>query len=412
MKRIATLAAAGTLLAVLAAAQPSHYSVTDLGPVGPGGQPLYVSNNSLVGGATAVTGGAYHAVVWYQGRTTDLGAFGGTNSYGYGVNVKTQVVGWAETSEQDPYGEDFCGFGSHLVCLPFVSQFGLMAPLPTLGGRNGSAAAINGKGQVAGYSETSAWDPACPAPQKFQFKPVLWTKGIAQELPTVAGDPDGIAYRINENGQVVGSSGICAGLNPLSGLYLHPLHALLWEHGIVTDLGNLGGTGHGNGNTAESINNQGLGGGSTDLRGDKTLHAFLCPHRTVSQALGTRPGDGASLANANHDGGDVVGVSLDNQFNPRAFVVQNGVMSDLNALVPADSPLYLWTGCSINSSGDIIGIASASNGDLHGYLATRVAGAAGGPNTSALQPGAKAEHAPVTVPENARKLLFGLGMQH
>jgi len=63
-------------------------------------------------------------------------------------------------------------------------------------------------------------------------------------------------------------------------------------------------------------------------------------------------------------------VSLDASFNPRAFLWQNHAMTDLNTLVPANSPLFLITACSINSSGEIIGIAvEKSSGNVHGYLA-------------------------------------------
>lgn len=57
-------------------------------------------------------------------------------------------------------------------------------------------------------------------------------------------------------------------------------------------------------------------------------------------------------------------------FNPRAFLRQNGVMTDLNTLIPANSPLHLLLACSINSSGQIVGLAVTSGGELHGYLAT------------------------------------------
>jgi probable HAF family extracellular repeat protein len=396
---------AGTLLAALALAQP-HYSVTDLGPVGPAGQPFYVTNNSLVGGAAAVSGGGYHAVLWYRGLKTDLGTFGGQNSTAYGVNAKAQSVGWAETGTTDPYGEDFCGFGAHAICLPFIWRFGLMTSLPTLGGKSGAAYMINSRGQAAGVSENARWDPACPPPQRYQFKPVLWTDGSVQELPTVAGDQDGIAFTVNDNGQVVGASGMCTAFNPITLNSLQPLHALLWENGRPTDLGNLGGTGHGGGISASSINNQGQVVGSSDLPGDKSFHAFLWTRNRGMQDLGTLSGDVSSAAIAINDAGDAVGASVDDQFNPRAFIVHNGVMSDLNKFIPADSELYLWTACSINSRGEIIGIASTSNGDIHAYLATPVNGAAGGENTAAFSPDADAINRRVPVPENARTVLL------
>jgi hypothetical protein len=61
---------------------------------------------------------------------------------------------------------------------------------------------------------------------------------------------------------------------------------------------------------------------------------------------------------------------LDAKFNPRAYLRQNGTMTDLNTLIPATSPLFLLLGCSINSSGQIVGVAVTSAGELHGYIAT------------------------------------------
>jgi probable HAF family extracellular repeat protein len=66
----------------------------------------------------------------------------------------------------------------------------------------------------------------------------------------------------------------------------------------------------------------------------------------------------------------VVGVSLDANFNPRAFLWEDGAMTDLNTLVVGDSPLYLLTACSINSRGEITGLGLTSTGEIHTYLAT------------------------------------------
>jgi probable HAF family extracellular repeat protein len=370
MKATSRLMAAGSLFAALLAAQAPHYSVTDLGAVGPGGQPFYVTNNGLVAGAAANSSGGYHAVFWYRGLKSDVGTLGGANSTAYGVNARAQVVGWAETADVDPSGEDFCGFGTHHICLPFVWQFGQMTPLPTLGGQNGTAFMVSSHGQVAGFTETANTDPGCPAPQKYQFHPVLWTNGTVQQLPIVSGDPVGAAYQVNDSGQAVGASGICAAFNPITLSNLQPLHALLWENGVMTDLGNLGGTGHAGGNSAAAINNKGQVVGGSDLPGDMGFHAFLWSRSTGMQDLGTVAGDVASSAIAINDSGDVVGVSLDKAFTPRAFIRQNGgAMTDLNSLV-TDSPVYLFTACSINSRGEIIGIGIGADGAFHAYLAT------------------------------------------
>jgi probable HAF family extracellular repeat protein len=70
-----------------------------------------------------------------------------------------------------------------------------------------------------------------------------------------------------------------------------------------------------------------------------------------------------------NDLGQIVGVSLDANFNPRAFLRHREELVDLNALVPASSPLHLATACSINAAGEIIGFAFDNSGNVHAYLA-------------------------------------------
>jgi probable HAF family extracellular repeat protein len=85
--------------------------------------------------------------------------------------------------------------------------------------------------------------------------------------------------------------------------------------------------------------------------------------------LGTLPADYASLALGINEAGEVVGASLDADFNPRAMLWKNGVMADLNTLIPTNRSLYLLLANSINSSGAITGLAVTSSGELHGFLA-------------------------------------------
>ena len=384
---------AGLLACALAAQslsplpRPVRYNVTDLGPVGgPPGQPIIIKNNYLIAGSHAVSDNVWHSLLWYQGLKYDIGmpGLGGPSSEAFGLNEKDQAVGQAETPAMDPNGEDFCGFGSHHVCRAFVWQNGLMTALPPLmdsnggAGANGVANAINNRGQVGGSAETTERDPSCPPLdptlyqyQQFKFKPVIWDSGKVQELPTVAGDPDGIVFSMNEQGQAVGGTGTCNAYQINGNLtYLYGLHATLWENGKVTDMGNLGGIGPGGGNVAVIINNRGQSVGSSGTP-DGSFHAFIWSKDTGMRDIGTVGGDVASVALSINDNGDAVGISFDKDFNPRAFVRQDGGSPvDLNALIPASSPLFLFDACSINSSGEIIGIALDSKGTAHGYLAT------------------------------------------
>jgi probable HAF family extracellular repeat protein len=174
---------------------------------------------------------------------------------------------------------------------------------------------------------------------------------------------------INDAGQAAGASGDCAAFSPILQDNLQPLHALLWEDGKATDLGNLGGTGHGFGIRAENLNNPGQVVGYSDTHGDASFHAFLWTRQTGIHDLGTVGSDVDSLAIGINDAGDVVGASIDASFNPRAFLRVGRELIDLNDLIPA-GPLYLFTACSINDRGEIIGIAiDKSSGDVHAYLA-------------------------------------------
>ena len=94
--------------------------------------------------------------------------------------------------------------------------------------------------------------------------------------------------------------------------------------------------------------------------------------------------------------------------NPRAFVWRNGVMTDLNTLVPADSPLYLLTAFAVNDSGEIVGFGATEDGDLHGFLATPCA-------ISGCVATAPATDTPTAVrrplSEGARKILLHSGLR-
>lgn len=379
MKTIVTSIAAAGLFAALAMAQPSRYTVTDLGAVGATpGQPFFVAPNGLIGGAAAAPNGVMNAMLWYRKMKMNIGktGLGGANSVAFGVNATGQAAGEAETSAADPNSEDFCGFkalglpSAGNTCLPFLWQNGAMTALPTLGGNNGAVNQINKNGEMAGLAESATPDPGCPAPQVLQFKPAMWANGKIHELVTVGEDRDGAAFAINDNGQAAGASGQCSAFNPSILENLSPLHALLWGKDSVVDLGNLGGTGQGFGNLALNLNNKGQVIGQSDLPGDANFHAFRWTRETGIQDLGTLAGDVNSVALGINDSGEIVGLSLDSNFNAHPYLWQNGAMTSLNSLIPADSPLSLLIACSINSSGEIVGLAVTSTGKVHGYLAT------------------------------------------
>jgi probable HAF family extracellular repeat protein len=423
MKTILTSIAAGSLLAALAVAQQPRprYTVTDLGTL-PGGnfsQPGGMNDNGVLGGLSNLgPDGSQHAVLWYRGRIIDIAKPGllGPNSGAFGVNQWGQVSIQAESTVKDPNNENFCGYGTGLKCLPFFWQGGVMTPLPTLGGYNGTVGNINNRGQVAGIAENSTRDPACrvgvsvggTGPQVLDFEAVIWgpSQGEMRVLRPLPGDTVGMALWINDNGEAVGASGRC-GNTVLPPLAFGP-HAVLWEKdGSVHDLGNLGGTAV---NIALAINNQGQAVGFSSLTDHSTpffgTHAFLWTRETGKMRdLGTLPGDVVSGGQGINDRGEVVGLSFDPDGNPRAFLWRNGVMSDLNDLVPAGSPLFLLDAGGINSRGEITGFGVTHAGDVHAFLAAPTNGEDGRESFSPAAQEGTSESRQAALPENARKLL-------
>ncbi len=348
-----------------------HYSVINLGTLGGSASNGYGGPNDrgwVTGDANLPGDQNEHAFLWRNGLMTDLGTLGGPNS-SVSFPVKDEIgliVGLEQTATVDPLGEFL---GAAYICTTgscqgfqnlqrgFVWQNGVMTALPTLGGNNNGALGVNNRGQIVGAAETVIRDPNCAPPQVLDFEAVIWgpQPNQIQTLPVFPGDSVAAAVGINNKGQVVGTSGMCA--FPSFALGVHPV---LWQHGTVTDLGSLGGVMF---NEAVAINYAGQVVGQSDLPGDTTTHAFFWQNGVMTD-LGTLPGDSYSTANDINEQGQVVGVSCNATFSVcRAFLWQNGVMTDLNTLISPDSPLYLTYGAGINDRREITGSACVlSNG--------------------------------------------------
>jgi probable HAF family extracellular repeat protein len=357
-----------------AVAQTS-YEVTDLGTLEAGffGCSMGVNNQGwtetqygLLEPSGALAKG--QVAINVGGLTIDLGTLGGPNSwdnpFGGEINDRGEAVGYSETDVPDPNGEDICGFGTHLTCRAFLWRSGHMSALPTLGGNNAQASAMNNRGQITGFAEDGTVDSSCPANatnNRIQ-RPVIWEQGKAHALPTVGKDPDGEANSINDQGEAVGYSGTC----PVA------LHAVLWRNErTVLALPDLG-----NGGFAFSINNQGQIVGTVGSADGTTEFAALWRNGVLTN-LGTLPGDFAAIAGGINNKGQVVGSTLDSNFSfVHAFIWQDGVMTNLATLFPTSSNLFPTMANSINSAGKIAGMGTVLSGphagETHAFLATPV----------------------------------------
>jgi len=301
-----------------------------------------------------------------NGVQVDLGTLGGKNSFmNWGeINDWGQIVGYSETDAPDPNGEDICGFGTHLTCRPFLWQDFHMKALPTLGGNNGQASAINNRGQIVGFAEDGTVDSSCPANatnNRIQL-PVLWENGKAHALPTVGSDPDGVAYWINDLGQAVGQTANCSQTIR---------HAVSWTRDAASAL-----LDYGTGATAWGNNNRGQIVGTVGSADGKTQTGALWQNDTLT-VFGLLPGDFGGIASGINDKGQVVGSNWDSKFDwSHAFIWQDGVMTDLNTLIPASSNLYLTMANKINERGQIGAMAIVESGpdknNIHAILLTPV----------------------------------------
>jgi probable HAF family extracellular repeat protein len=372
------------LAAPAQAPNPSHYTVTDLGTLGGTYSYAYGINNAgvVAGGAATQTqtgGVSETGFLWYAGQRINLGTLGGAacpdcSSEAGGPNASGESALISETAKADPNGEDFCGFGTHRQCLGAIWENGTLTSLRTLkGGHNGQAYWANNVGQVVGFAENGTPDSTCSSATPFQvlhFEAVKWgPNGGIQELHPLQGDTVGFAFGINDNGEAVGTSGLCSNTS-LPPVNSSGPHAVLWEKdGSATDLGSLGGAAP---NVATSINNRGEVVGASQFT-DGTIHPFLWTRTTGMQDLGLPAGDFVSLApccNTINDRGQVVGFSFPGPLGSgRAILWQNKLPIDLNTLISKDSPWYLLDALSINDGGQIVGYGTI-NGNVHAFIAT------------------------------------------
>ena len=318
--------------------------------------------------STSTTVASGRAVISIYGLNIDLRTLGGDNSwtnYG-GINDRGEAVGLSETSVPDPDGEDFCAFGTKRTCRPFLWRDGHMMALPTLGGNNGQASAINNHGQIVGISETTVQDSGCsPSKPGHIISPAFWERGEVRALPTVAGDLDGFVQGMNDRGHAVGSSGSCTSM---------ATHAVLWKNDTAFQLADLG---H-DGNAAYAINDHDQVVGYVSSADNTTIVAALWQngaHGAVTN-LGILPGDGAAFATGINNRRQVVGSTFNSEGWSRGFIWQDDVMTDLNTHIRKDSNLLIIAASNINQRGQISGMAEVQTGPnahkIHAILLTPV----------------------------------------
>ncbi len=375
-----------------AAKARTQYQVSDLpglGGTSNGGNSI--NDQTWVSGYARLPNRNRHAALWRNSLLTDLFTLGGPNS-SVTWNVKNTagiVVGISQTADPQLLGESWSSAAFYstpnnvgYINLGFVWQNNQMRGLPPFpGGNNGFATGANNLGQVVGWAENGVHDPNCCCTQVLQFRPAVWTLGPPvqiQDLPLIPGDSSGAATAINDNGQIVGISGIC---DQAVGRHTAK-HAVLWENGTVTDIYPDAPAPWWN--TPTAINQHGdivgFAGDPADVEGNSILHAFIWTRDNGIQALrplrGRVPQHVDSEAYGINEAGQVVGVSCAaDQNDCRAVIWDHGVYpTDLNDPdLKGSYSGFLASAKDINNKGEITGRAvDPATGALIAYLAVPI----------------------------------------
>lgn len=336
------------LLLCLAASQmmaQTSYTVTDIGVVDNSNDHVSgasaLNNGGMVVGQKILPSGPDRAFLWRRGTVLDIGTLGGLESGSASINANGQVVGVADTAAGSEHA--------------FSWEHGRIVDLLTLGGDSSEANHVNARGEIVGFSATTTLDPTqTTGPHEshafFCETAAICAAGGMKDLLTLGG-PNSIAIGNNSKGVIVGWSQIDFNI----GDFNQPdLHAVIWKDGEITPLEGLGGAI----TLAIGVNDEGTAVGQSFLAGNPTLHAVMWQHGGLTD-LGTLPGDAGSSASGINNRGEVVGASF--SATSRAFVWRNGVMTDLNTRIPANSGWTLDSANGVNDAGQIVG-----NGHLYG----------------------------------------------
>jgi probable HAF family extracellular repeat protein len=304
------------LIFAAAAVATPIFSVVNLGTRnGNAATASAVNNAGEVAGYTVTSAGDQRAFDGSDSGLFDITPLGAWDAAAYGINDSGQVAGTQWTAS-----------GAQAV----VWSNGAAAGPGTLGGANSYGLAINASDQVTGSAAT--WGGESHA--------YLSSGGQMADLGTLAGGTTSAGYAINDNGEVAGYGDVSPGV----------FRAFTWTSatGMVA-LGTLGGVD----SYAMGVNGSGQVVGSSNVA-DGYSHAFLYD-ATGMHDLGTL-GGGSSYAYGINDAGSVVGYSwVAGGSDTHAFLYYDGVLFDLNSLIPADSGWLLTAAYGINDQGQIVG---------------------------------------------------------
>src|SRR5688572_2903285 len=320
---------------------PGPYTLTDLGSLGGGDTQAFDLNDSAqVVGYSRTSSLQSRAFLWDGGQMSNLGVVNAddfqsaatdVNGLGHAVGTSTLKNGLARAA-----------------LWRNGSIIGLTPELPPYEGTS-FASAINDHGQIVGAIDDD---------DSFFYEGILFANGTRTNLGGLGGGSTRPAD-INNAGQIVGTSSTPAGGG----------HAFLWQNGGMTDLGVLEGD---QDSAASAINADGVIVG-TSGRLDMDSAAIYTPfiyEGGVMRAIVVQSSE--AYATDINDAGIVVGIMRTGGTSSpyHAWIYADGVVTNLNSLIPSGSGLHLAYANAINNNGEIVGLAYDAQGKRHGFLLT------------------------------------------
>jgi probable HAF family extracellular repeat protein len=293
-----------------------RYAVTFLGT---GLTPRDINNAGTIVG-TQLTPIGERAFIMRYGLAT----LGGLFTVPVKINAMDAATGWTATGDA-PQAFLYDGF---------------VRTLGTLGGRFSVGTSLNNASQVVGYAETAGG----------LIHGFLYANGAMLDLGTFGEGTYSIARDINMRGQIVGETAVAA--SPLA-----PTRPFLYERGVMSELGSLGGFIA----SAVAINEDGwIAGYSTDVRED--VHLFLI-EAGIMRDLGNFGGFIAPRAMNNS--AQIIGIAED-RVSSFPFITIDGVLSKFESLLDPALGWRIDAVCGINDRGQVVG--TGCNGTLCGGL--------------------------------------------
>ena len=297
-----------------------QYTVTHLTLGGTWSTALAINELGQVVGTSQISGNVfYHGFIYDKGTITDIGSI-----YPNDINNLGQVVGYYSTE-----------INGDSTVRSFIYSNGSSTDLGTISSdprAQSWANGINDFGQVVGSANTVYAGS--------RFHAYLYSEGVMEDIDTIG------PYHEQSEAYVINNRGVVLGSERDGGIFLY-------SGGAMTRLNIFG--------NALDMNDHGefVGWGSWDS-GLERAFLYRVGEFTV---LGSLSDSGYTVPLAINESSQIVGQSdigyVERPWGYRridhAFLYDNGVMTDLNTLIPANSGWELMYATDINNSGQIVG---------------------------------------------------------